>query len=219
MTGRPSRDEVVERAIASFSELRALRTDRPIAAEPLARAAAKLIDVGIFVPIVLLVLGLAALLFGFKGDTEPLTMEERLRGQRVNEVRELTRGGAIFAQVGVGVVALAFLAHEAGMASRSRQSFGRRKLGIYVVDVPAGKKVSPLRMIARYLAGALPVGACLLLAIAGFGSWVGSLGTLLVVGALLAVPGLAFFRDDKRGLHDLMLGTAAVQSRHGEPVF
>jgi uncharacterized RDD family membrane protein YckC len=206
--------------VASLGALRELRTDRPMPAEPFARAVAKLIDFGIFAGLSLPILAAAALIFGFKEDTEVRTSAEQIARDRagITHSQDLTTGGAIFAGIGVGIVFLAYVANEAGVESRSGQSIGRRRLGIHVLDARSFAPASWRRRILRFVIGAGPVALCALVAIAGFGTWLGLLGMFLTVGAILAVPGLAFFRDDKRGLHDLATGTRAVHPRHGADV-
>jgi uncharacterized RDD family membrane protein YckC len=185
--------------------------------EPSARAAAKLMDAALFTFLGLLVLVAAAFIFGFEEDAGTATPQQS-GDNAVGTTSDMTPGGVRFVFVGGGIVALAALANEVGWATRTGQSLGRRRLGLHVLDAATLQPVSRPRLALRFVVAAAPIAIGGLVAFTWFGTWLGILGVLLTAGAVLAVPGLAFFRDDKRGLHDLVAGTVSVEARHSAPV-
>lgn len=209
----PARDPAIDNAVDLFRELRDLRTDAPMPAAPLDRLVARLIDIGIlagvWIVIGSLLIALGALVFDWvafdKSGSRYINIPDWGRASGLERIYIAVGGSLPFA--------LAFLS-ELLLPSITGQTFGRRFTDLYLRDSRTDGHVRFPRILVRFVAGYVP--AIVFFGLSGvfFATWLGFGCFILSLLSLAFIPGLAFLRDDHRGLHDVIARTAVFTPRH-----
>lgn len=212
-----ARNLAADRAVELFRELRDLRTDAPMPAAPLDRLWARVIDAGIlaFVWIVVggFLIGIGDYLFSWdnldSSSTRFLAIPDWGRASAAERLYIAIRGSLPFLLLVVG---------EFLMPSLNGQTIGRRFTRLYLRDSQTGGRVAFPRILLRFAVGYGPT--MLLFSLSGvfFATWAGFACFALSLLALASIPGQVFFRDDHRGLHDVIAKTTVLTPRRDDTI-
>jgi uncharacterized RDD family membrane protein YckC len=168
-------------------------------AEPMERLAARLIDVVVWLGIAVIASAVSYTVFG-RTDTH-----EAGSGIGVQTISPVTAWLAF-----LGMLGTLFL-YEVPATARTGGHFSKRRFQLSVAG-PDGGAPSFGRPTVRWLVLWLPPTAALLFFTATIGTSLG-LVALAAEAAAVALPAIAFLRDDKRGVHDLLAGTSVLTTR------
>ncbi len=194
-----------DRAAELLRGLDRLKTDGPRLAEPMERAAARVIDALVWLVVFFAVSGAGYV----TGDLLGLTVEaDAAAGGPVPGTPEMHP--AVSWATLLALVLVLYL-YEVPATARKGNHLARRRFRLHVVG-PDGRPPGLARASVRWFAGWLP-------AFTGFALWGATVDSNwswlflgLELGALL-VPGWMFFDEGNQGLHDRLAGTRVLAER------
>lgn len=202
MSVLPSHDPASDRAASLIRDLSGHKTDEPMLAEPLERLWARVIDAAAwFVAIFLLsgvASGLTALFFGERQATDEL-------GREVPVLDPMAAWTAFI------LLLVTMFLYEVPSTVRSGSHFSKKRGHLLVVG-PDGHAPGLCRATVRWLVFWLPLLGSLVLFGATFQTGWGLLA-MLVEAAAVGCSAIAFLREDKRSLVDLVAGTRVLAAR------
>lgn len=201
MSVLPPHDPVTDRAAALIGELATHKTDEPMLAEPMERLTARLVDA-----VVWFVAGT------FFSSIAAVASQLFFGGSKTdgygNEIIEVSPAAAWAAFVAMLV---ALFLYEAPATARTGAHFAKRRWNLIVVG-PDGGPPGFRRAALRWAAFWLPLTGSMLFFGLTFGGDYGFVA-LAFEAAALAMPALAFVREDKRNVADLIAGTRVLAAR------
>jgi uncharacterized RDD family membrane protein YckC len=198
MSASPSLDPT-DRAIELLRSLEAQKTDEPQVAEPMDRAASRLLDLGMFL-VLFLVVGLSAggIIWLFDPPAEGATVAD----------------GPLATAVSLGATAILLLAMAANelAAGITGQTLGKKLYSLQVVDAETGRPIGIRRAAARSAMWLAPAVTFAALSAATFPGTL-SLLFFAVACVFLAAPLWMFADRGHRGLHDILTHTVVRSPR------
>ena len=199
-------DPAADRAAELLRVLSIHKTDEPRLAEPMERLTARLVDI-----VVWLVLAVATDIVATSIDARVFPDDRSAASQDgfgvAEELHPITGWSAM------AVLTVAMCVYEVPATARTGQHFAKRRMRLRVVG-PGGQPPGRRRALVRLAVLVVPSAVALGLFMMSFGSTSGLGFAAMALQALaLGIPGAAFLRDDKRGLHDLAAGTRVLADR------